>query len=934
MRLNGGKVAGLPELTLVRLLTFLVALTAGTLSQAAPAVALYYGDATPLKEFRAFDIVVVEPDHGHDPRRDGRPDSQLYAYVSVAEVQASRGYHKDIPTAWKIARNATWNADVVDQAAAGWPEFFAERVVGPLWEKGYRGFFLDALDAYRLAPASDEAAQQRGLVRVIETLHERFPGIRLILNRGFEIVPRVRDKIVMVAAESLFEGWNEGTRSYGPVNPGDRQWLLDQLNTIRERDRLDILVIDYVAPHDRKLTRETAEKIRALGFIPWVADGRLESLGIGAIETVPRRVLVIYDSGESPALNYANAHRFLQMPLNHLGYVVDYADVRQPLPAGIAADRYAGVATWFSGGIPDNLGRPLARWLLQRIDESLPVAIVGDLGFAPDRDFAARLGLRLATPNATESAQKISRQHRMLGFETAPHPDRTEIYPFASATTGEPLIELQDARDNRYLGGALMPWGGFILDPFAVTEVPGTEQARWVVDPFAFLRAALRLPAIPVPDVTTENGRRLLFSHIDGDGFPSFAELPGAPLAAEALLKEVLERRRIPTTVSVIEAEVSPGGLHPKLSQRLEDVARRMFRLPHVEIASHTFAHPFRWDNTVSHGAYQNGDTAYYHLDVPGYRFDLNREIVGSTAYIRERLAPAGKPVRILLWSGDTAPNEEALRVAEAAGLLNMNGGDTAITRGNPSLTAVGALGIRKNGFLQVYAPVTNENLYTNLWRGPFYGYERVIETFEMTERPRRLKPVGIYYHTYSASKRAGLAALNKVFAWAGAQPLHPVFASEYILKVRDFHELAIARDGDGWRIRGNGDLRTLRLPEGRPDIARSSGVAGFRDGPEGGYVHLAGGSATLHTGGGRTPALHEANARLGDWRRAANGLSLTLRGHVPVEFSLADAAGCQVRADGRPLTPVRAARHGDTPIHAYRLNDAAAQIQVTCRDR
>ena len=52
------------------------------------------------------------------------------------------------------------------------------------------------------------------------------------------------------------------------------------------------------------------------------------------------------------------------------------------------------------------------------------------------------------------------------------------------------------------------------------------------------------------------------------------------------------------------------------------------------------------------------------------------------------------------------------------------------------------------------------------------------------------------------------------------AQALHPVFASEYIRKVRDFHDLALARDNDGWRIRGNGELRTFRLPAGLPRLA------------------------------------------------------------------------------------------------------------------
>src|SRR2546427_737140 len=103
-----------------------------------------------------------------------------------------------------------------------------------------------------------------------------------------------------------------------------------------------------------------------------------------------------------------------------------------------------------------------------------------------------------------------------------------------------------------------------------------------------------------------------------------------------------------------------------------------------------------------------------------------------------------------------------------------MNGGDTAITRSNPSLTEVRSWGLRKGGHLQIYAPVTNENIYTNLWHGPFYGFERVIETFEMTEAPRRLKAVDIYYHSYSASKQASIKALHRIYQWALAQRLNP----------------------------------------------------------------------------------------------------------------------------------------------------------------
>jgi peptidoglycan/xylan/chitin deacetylase (PgdA/CDA1 family) len=494
---------------------------------------------------------------------------------------------------------------------------------------------------------------------------------------------------------------------------------------------------------------------------------------------------------------------------------------------------------------------------------------------------------------------------------------------------------MTDTRGNIYDAAALTRWGGYVLDPFAILPIPGGEQVRWIIDPFAFLQRALALPDLPVADTTTENGRRLMFIHIDGDGFPSLAERPGSPIAGRVLLEDVIEKYRLPTTMSVIEGEVAPHGLYPKLAAEMEGVARRIFALPYVEIASHTYTHPFEWHRAEATrtGKGKIEDEAY-HLQIPGYKFDLTREITGSIAYIRERLAPPGKPANIILWSGDADPMENALRIAEDAGLLNMNGGNTIITRANPSLTAISPLGVSKGGVFHTYAPIMNENVYTNLWTGPFYGFERVIETFEMTEKPRRLKPINIYYHSYSASKRASLNALHKVYGWSLQQSPHIIFASQFIRKVRDFNSLVLAREGNAWRIRSDGELRTLRAPSalGRPDVALSEEVAGSLAGADGNYIHLTGNNALLRfTNTPATqPALQDANAQITDWQPGKGNLRFSLKGHQPLEFSLTGTLRCPVTANGKSLAPNRTT--GNTQY--FRFNDAAAKIETRCHNR
>lgn len=426
--------------------------------------------------------------------------------------------------------------------------------------------------------------------------------------------------------------------------------------------------------------------------------------------------------------------------------------------------------------------------------------------------------------------------------------------------------------------------------------------------------------------------------------------MAGSPLASQVLLQEIFEKYRIPQTMSIIEAETAPHGLYPDQSQQMEDIARKMFKLPHIEAASHTFTHPFLWDSSVKHGVFSENAEAQQSLNIPGYKMDFERETAGSAEYIRKQLVPAGKSVEILQWSGDTAPNEAALKASYEAGLVNINGGDTSISKAQPTLTAIGALGITKGNYLQVYAPITNENIYTNLWQGPYYGFERVLETFEMTDKPRRIKPVGIYYHTYSASKAAGLKALKKVYDWALSQPLHPVRTSEFIRKVQDFHTYAIAREGDGWRVRGAGQLRTLRMPYSvndiTPTLAQGVGVAGVSEGAEGSYLHLTGdrawiarpgGSAAADTANAPTVWLHTANARVTQWQRTQQGqrTEFTLQGHVPLQFSVAGMApACKLSANGQPVVAAKPSSNLRTDVRTYKLADASAQIQVICAGR
>ena len=900
-----------------------------------PSIAFFYGIAPPVRLLRAFDRVVVESDNLKETERaELQGATELFAYVSIGEVAPSRSWHATIKKAWVLGENPAWGTQIMDLTHPGWQTFLLEQRLLALWNSGYRAFFLDTLDSYRAAVTtpSDIEAQQVALASLVERIAQRFPGVSLLFNRGFEILPAVAHLCAGVVAESLFRTWDPKERVYGVVAEPDRQWLQHQLEQIASRYRLPITVIDYVAPHQRELARRTARQIAALGFVPWVSTPELDQLGVGRIEIIPRRVLLLFDSEESE-LPYSEAHRFLATPLEYLGYSVDYLDVRAGWPAYSLAGRYAGIATWFTD---NSMPRPAAfrDWLQRQIQQGVKVAIFNSLGFEANPDLLRQLGLEPEKGPLEDPIESVI-ANDLVGFEAGVVPRAFGLPKWRVIDArAEPRLRLRDRRGRISDPVLIAPWGGMALAPYVIQE-GFADQTRWLVDPVRFLRQALDLEQLPAPDITTENGLRLLTAHIDGDGFYNISERRGNPFSAEVIRDEILKRYSLPHTVSIVEGEVGPSGLRPDLSAQLEPIARSIFQLKHVELASHTYSHPFDWLKAEHEsqsqrmvksaapegsrkpspfsaerlGAADNNEPrspAKYHLPIPGYQYDVSREVVGSVRYINERLAPPNKKVKVFLWSGNALATETALDACRALGIANLNGGDTVITEQNPSLTAVSPSGIPIGEYFQAYAPVQNENLYTHNWTGPFYGYRRVIESFRLTDAPRRLKPMAIYYHFYSGGKHASLKALETVYQWALQQQPFPLWLSEYVDKVQDFREIMIARGlDDGWRIYSRGAARTLRLDPklGWPDLKRSEGIIGVRELPQGRYVSLDGRpQVTLYLTeqAPKIPYLERSNGSVLYWRTTPEGTAFRLKGHLPVTLQIAGSeAPCRV-SDGR----------------------------------
>lgn len=921
-------------MTITRKLCILLSLFAGlvlSISSAnaadstAPSVAFYYGAKPPVNSLSQFDRIVLESENirPSELKKLKQHGASAYAYLSMGEVGPQRSWKHLIKPEWTTGVNTAWNSTVMDMTSKDWQRFVLQRVE-LLLQQGYDGLFLDTMDSYQINASSDaeRSAQEDALANLVYRIKRRNPSIKLISNRGFEVMDKVGGYLEAVAAESLYSRWNNAEGIYQAVPEADMQWLYSKLVEARNKHNVDIISIEYVSPAERDKAIEVAQQVSNLGFTPWVGNPSLDYVGISSLEVIPREVIMLYDSRINGPIELAEVHTLLAMPLEYMGYVPVYHNIAEKgLPQGTLKGAYAGVVMW---NRDNHKGINYPEWLDKQLDDQLPLAIFGSIGTELTGTLAQKLGVTFSgriDPFTIEPKSSTN----MVGFEAA-IPSRTDSFAM--------LVKSNDPKNTSHLryqdkNGANIDtvltgsWGGLAIHP-TIIDISLDPIVDWILDPFEFLKTSLNLIDAPMPDITSENGKRLWFAHIDGDAMPSWAELPGRQLGSEIIRDKIIEKYELPHAISVVEAEMYTEDRR----ERMEKTARDLFALDYVEIATHTYSHPFHWQ-ALPAGA-PSGEN---NLSIPGYRFDLDREIGGSVHYIDTNLAPPGKKTKIVLWSGDAIPLEDAIATVEKYGLINMNGGNTIISKQTPSVAAISSNARTVGAQTQIYAPIMNENIYTNEWLGPFDGFRRVIETFNMTEFPRRIKPVNVYYHFYAGTKKAALRSLEEIYDWTMQQDLMPILPSEYIVKVPHYRTAGVARTLDGrWKVSGLGPIKSLRTlaRDSFPDLANSDSLIGAAVTHDATYLHTNGANSLTFDLTGSMPYLPylvSSNASVKHWQvRPDSSISVRLAGAIPVDLEIGGASDCNITVHGNTVRGKRTAE-GNTRFNLSMKDTGNATI-------
>jgi len=246
--------------------------------------AVYYSDKEPISEFQKYSLIVFDSDYHPDIDALIDEGKIVLGYISLGEIEKSRWYYSKIKkTGILLNENKYWKGSYfVDVRSHIWINFVIGYLVPNLIQKGFSGIFIDTLDNPAELERRD-SKKYKGMtesaVRLISAIRLNYPSIKIMLNRGYEILPKVAKYINYELGESIYTDYDFKTKKYEYV---EKKLYSEQVEILKNakniNPELEIFTLDYWNKDDKKTISDIYKTERANGFIPYVSTIKLNEL--------------------------------------------------------------------------------------------------------------------------------------------------------------------------------------------------------------------------------------------------------------------------------------------------------------------------------------------------------------------------------------------------------------------------------------------------------------------------------------------------------------------------------------------------------------------------------------------------------------------------------------------------------------------------------
>lgn len=173
--------------------------------------------------------------------------------------------------------NGDWGSYYTDPGSPAWREFLFEDIQSVV-DDGYDGIFIDTVDSVDRFPETFN-----DMCDLIMTVHEKWPDLKLVLNRGFTVVPTVYEALDGVMFELFSTAYDLTTFEYDMLDESsaqfsyNRQWGVSIVNAVRQKKYFPVFGLEYYPIDGAQVVKQAIYDLDwEFDFIPYLTmNGRI-----------------------------------------------------------------------------------------------------------------------------------------------------------------------------------------------------------------------------------------------------------------------------------------------------------------------------------------------------------------------------------------------------------------------------------------------------------------------------------------------------------------------------------------------------------------------------------------------------------------------------------------------------------------------------------
>jgi uncharacterized protein (TIGR01370 family) len=246
--------------------------------------AVFYGEDAPMERFKPFYLLVFDSDAHPALQKFTGQDKLFLGYLSLGEVEQGRAH---FPAVQKeglfLGENPVWKeSQYVDLRDPRWAKRVIEELIPAILFQRFDGLFLDTLDNAGYLEDTDPEkfrGMRAAAIHLVKAIRLHYPQIKIMMNRGFDLMPELASQVDMLLGESLYTTYDFARKRYERV-PADQyaQQVVQMQRAKTANPQLTLYALDYWDPADTATIKEIYRAEREHGLNPYVSTPELTSI--------------------------------------------------------------------------------------------------------------------------------------------------------------------------------------------------------------------------------------------------------------------------------------------------------------------------------------------------------------------------------------------------------------------------------------------------------------------------------------------------------------------------------------------------------------------------------------------------------------------------------------------------------------------------------